>query len=103
MSYIRCLSNPEQLYVYHNCNGQVDFWVADKLYTMPFKTFSGLMESAIKEFSWRHKAKCGSAKIYVNKHYKIVIGYKKWKIEMFEVTFHYILNQFQFKEQYGFK
>ncbi len=42
MSYIRCTSNPDGLYVYHNVDGYMDFMIGGKTHKIPvniFRTF----------------------------------------------------------------
>ncbi len=109
MSYIRCLSNPEGLYIWGTdkqlciAEGQL------KIKTIPIEIFNCLLKKYHKNFGENTKYKGASIKeVYITDkkkknpkmlwkyfgkyggHHKMRLSYKKWHIDMWLVTWEYI-------------
>jgi hypothetical protein len=99
MSYIRCLSNSEGLYVWEDTDGMVHWNTAlEKEHLMPTMVFEGLMTAWDKDGDILENDPLvfKTAKIYEsNADWKIVIEYDDWQIRLWPVTFHYIFNQWK--------
>lgn len=104
MSYIRCLSNPESLYIWGETNcvqiacGQKD------LLQMPTRTFHGLLKK-FESFE-EQDVKYGDATLFykkIGKNFKWEMNYKTWKqpIRLWDVTLKYIVftNSFKWKKK----
>jgi len=112
MSYIRCLSNPEELYIwgdgkYANFSSSIRKKFPDTLYKMPQKTFDNLL----KKYKFKGDTRYKGARIrevfvkngklnpkcvwkLVGKYdgnFKMRLSYKKWHIDMWLVTWEYIV------------
>ncbi len=112
MSYIRCLSNPEGLYIWgdgKNINIAKD---GDDLKYIPQRTFDGLLKKYHREGSWcvedypiRYRGaiieevfiESGKKQTKIEKQLKIKDGifqyrlsYKNWYIDMWQVTWEHI-------------
>lgn len=93
MSYIRCLSNPESLYVWAESTGRAAISVGalPTLY-MPYHTFHGLFIRWLS--SGRDKVSYRGASLTQTDKFKWILKYNKWpnetKVEAFEVTFFYV-------------
>lgn len=106
MSYIRCTSNPEGLYIFGSSSG-VEIY-QDQLpgKIIPYHIWNGFFKRYFEEFSgfWKHdnETKCdyGSYRGFrvgemwekedTHNLPKIYMRYKDWKIVMWPVTFYYI-------------
>lgn len=95
MSYIRCLSNPEGLYVWADCDGTTYFWIGgeendDKsCIRIPNHHFVKVCE---KWYEGEDPLSYKGVKVYEdNKDWKIVLSYKGKSIRMWRVTWEYIV------------
>jgi hypothetical protein len=92
MSYIRCLSNPEGLYIWGSMDGTVTI-TGNKFkdFSLPTKTFEGLCRKYCRNpgaaDSGRIEYKGASvSNEKVGGHFRIVFRYQDKKVVMWEVT-----------------
>lgn len=101
MSYIRCLSNPESLYVTGGIDGicwnaGVDKQGHQVIHTMPFKSFQGLMRAFTAGYDEDKPIEYDGAKLELIKKgkksnmWKWRVSYKNWYLVMYEVTLCFI-------------
>lgn len=118
MSYIRCLSNPEDLYIITLQNGNTQFFLKDgESVFMPDQVFSELLRKFVRQDCERHsieghevyKQEKATLKFLATpeqiatygkasgKDWKWFLEYEGWEkpIEMWEVTLHYIASSFE--------
>jgi len=111
MSYIRCTSNPEGLYVWNDVDGNV-YWSASPqkkgvptkddnavLYSMPRKVFRGLMKKFLL-CPWPEKYSFQGAEIREDKDCKFWVSYKPegkkaWKLKLWRTTLAYVVGNFR--------
>jgi hypothetical protein len=63
MSYIRCLSNPEGLYIWHDINGQIAIsQYGSNIKWIPYRTFNGLIKKWNRNY-WEYPCKYGLANL----------------------------------------
>jgi len=111
MSYIRYLSNPEGLYIWGD-GKNVNFTLASEkeILTMPQKTFDKLIKKYIKSYGDDISYRGASIKeVFVKNNkmnpkpfwkivgkydgnYQMRLSYKNWHIDMWLVTWEYIIN-----------
>ena len=112
MAFIRCLSNPEGLYIWHDISRKIyitcakDEFQANKAKKIPAWIWYGYFEKYKNNHGfWRNRTdlneygsfrglECGEDRILINNlnEYRCYIKYDGWKIYMYPVTFHYIAN-----------
>lgn len=120
MSYIRCISNPEGLYIWSDRDGKTYLAKgSDPVKTIPSKIFKALFKKYKKEKAWKEDFKIGAYRLRevyispskrtfsidgldklttktVHKYafnkgiYQWRISGPNWKIDMWEVTLEYI-------------
>ena len=120
MSYIRCGSNPENLYVWGDVSGDVFFSMGAELKSMPKEVFDGLMHGFIKEdypeefefqgasirellgygYYFPEKSKENPLGAFHPDFGKIQIAYKDWSIRLWPVTFFYIIHGIEERLRY---
>jgi hypothetical protein len=104
MSYIRCLSNPDDCYCYHDVNGSVYISTKETIKQgikngkfgvgvfIPAREFYGL----VKKFhtSWDTEVKWGQFSIKECKGFrKYQLTYKDQSFKLWQVTWHYIVQK----------
>ncbi len=118
MSYIRCLSNPEGLYIWGD-GKYANFTLAsepnflDKIVQIPQKTFDNLLKKYIKNYGDNVNYRGASIKVVwvktgklhpkamweiIGKYdtdMKIRLSYKNWHIDMWLVTWEYITKRYK--------
>jgi hypothetical protein len=109
MSYIRCTSNPENLYVWGDIDGYVHWNTNDILIRIPQATFDGLMNKVAQQGGYvgMQKLKYRGAKLYEffqddntelfvtpqhRDNCKIVLEYEGQEHRIWLVTFEHIFN-----------
>ena len=96
MSYIRSLSNPEGLYIFGNLQGTVEIYHDGPISkTMPLEIFEGLCKAYFDNFgecTEYEGASIGEEKR--DGHFKYVLRYENWEVEMWFVTWSYIARRF---------
>lgn len=95
MSYIRSGSNPEKLYVWGDRKNV--YWTGgglpyDDFMVMSLKDFDSLMREADREGDWYDGISFNNGTLSVHEEFKTLLLYKRWRLEMYDVTFEYILN-----------
>ena len=98
MSYIRCLSNPEGLYIWSDGESVT---ITGKniplFYSIQEKIFDGLIKKYNKNKGWlcgeSEAIKYKGAKLFENADFKVVLSYKDWSVSMFFVTWAYIASK----------
>jgi hypothetical protein len=102
MSYIRCLSNPEGLYIWGNRDGTVTATGNKfKAFNLPTKTFEGLCRKYANGGDWDDKTVYKDASVSYEKvggHFRSVFRYQDKKIVMWEVTWRAIASKFKRKK-----
>jgi len=110
MSYIRCTSNPENLYVWHDIDGNVYWSTGGDMNPMPADIFEGLMRYTYSQYEdyqqpgglyFKEGDHC--ANIREKDFGKIIVTYwhdfnkakPTWQVEMWLVTFYYIYNNWR--------
>jgi hypothetical protein len=98
MSYIRCLSNPEGLYIWGNTSDQIMIAAKDyELVTMPKRAFVDILKKWIAAYG-NDEDRCNvksGASLTLNKDHRWELFYKGWPraIPMWETTLMYIVTQ----------
>jgi hypothetical protein len=102
MSYIRCLSNPEGLYIWGNRDGTVT--VTGKkfeAFSLPTRTFEGLCRKYARDGGWNDKTIYKDASVsyeMVGGHFRSVFRYQDKKVVMWEVTWWAITSRFELED-----
>lgn len=102
MSYIRCTSNPDSLYVWDDIDGNTYFSLGpDDPYSMPCEAFQDMMR--MWDEYWG-EAVCfanGNGTIYEGQTGRVVIAYNDyeadnhWEIDIWYSTFMYMFHNWQ--------
>lgn len=96
MSYIRCTSNPDNLYVWGDCQDIIHWWPGVEVYhEMPGRVFRGLMKAYYRRGGTEDEPiEFENARIYESSDdWKVVVEYnglKAWQIRLWPVTFDYV-------------
>ena len=108
MSYIRCLSNPESLYIWGEFNGNVAICAGpDFLHSMPTPAFHGILKrwwANYRGCSEREVLQYQGAKFeYITPGFKWRLSYKDWDdhIDLYDSTlvYLYVMNERRWKEK----
>jgi hypothetical protein len=107
MSYIRCLSNPEKLYIWADCSDNVHISTGpEKEFKIPRSTFDMLIKLYVKDCGCEENYSYKGAKLIYERvppivqtplgkfgDFKWVLTFKNNTIEMWETTWsHIVLN-----------
>jgi hypothetical protein len=108
MSYIRCLSNPERLYIYGSFTkrkGRMDAYISlgtDHGRRMPIDTFNGLLKKWWKDGDLTdvdEVVRFRNATLTVTKDWRWAMNYPGWDKPaiLWEVTLHYLCSTNNFR------
>jgi hypothetical protein len=100
MSYIRCLSNPEGLYVWLDVNGMIAISVGTrKVRYVPFKSFVKFCKKWVKH--WDYELEYKGFRTNESKKFKIEFSYKdEFKFEFWDVTWECLCRRIKERESY---
>lgn len=108
MSYIRCLSNPEALYIWGDGDGKVSISVAaEPILRMPTLTFHGLLRKFQEnDIDADEVVTFKGATFTLEPTFRWALTYKDWgkkKIVLWETTVWYLItqNNFRWKKKNG--
>lgn len=99
MSYIRCYSNPEQLYALSNCDGKTYFSSKGVEMSCKSKTFEKFARYVAKnEFTLGDVilkiGRLSVRELLINGEYKIRLKINNKSIDMWLVTWHYFFSHY---------
>jgi hypothetical protein len=94
MSYIRCNSNPEKLYIWGDLDRNAYVVMGpDTIGTMPVRTLNGLIKKYVRNDNDEPCRYSGAEvkEVHIDGEFKMELSYKgKWKCHMWRVTWEYI-------------
>lgn len=94
MSYIRCASNPEKLYIWGDVDKVAHISMGtETVGTLPVSVLDGLIKKYVDKYFEDCKYNCAEIKeINIEGEFKMQLSYKdQWKIVMWGVTWDYIV------------
>lgn len=106
MSYIRCLSNPEGLYIWESFNGLIISQSCDNEFKMPVSIFNNMIRLYVKDCGCNENYSYKGCKLVYKPVapfkdtpmgklgvFKWVLTYKKHRLELWDCTWsHIVLN-----------
>jgi hypothetical protein len=93
MSYIRCLSNPERLYIWHDVSGPVKISEGKQpLRSIPVKAFHGVLRNWWRNRYRGDKVYEGARLVLDHKTWRWLLYYETWAkpVRLWETTLYYL-------------
>lgn len=100
MSYIRSGSNPECLYIFGSKSG-LEIYGGDArkgenyFHLIPQETWNGLCRQFVEFYDDAIFKGASITEEKVGDHFKHILRYEDWSIEMWEVTWYYIVDRYR--------
>lgn len=101
MSYIRCLSNPESLYIIGTLRGQVEFCGDEQGRMLPAHVFHGVLSRWLQRYEPEVVRYRGATIMERKTDFKWELDYEGWSdpIVMWKVTLWYIASRNDFRNK----
>lgn len=94
MSYIRSTSNPEGLYIWGDGKTVTITKGPKTIGYIPTNIFHGLIKKYNQNFYPDECSYKGASikEVHIGKNFKVQLSYDNWKVNMWDVTWHYIVS-----------